>query len=149
MHEAPDVKRWFIHYGHIPCVRHCATCEVWCFGSWLHFRLQVSYTYFICTLRQWLESKQGSFEQYVSTLKTRPKYKKYLITSTVAATRRIPKTSCISTHTMENVQSNTDIKTQICLYLSTFLTQGPANSAGQIAVSLRHYALLPNILHST
>lgn len=84
-----------------------------------------------------MESKQGPFEHYGSTLKTRPKCKKKkLITSTVAATGPIPETSCISTHTMENVQRSMDIKTQICLYLSIFLKQGPVNSAGQISVSL-------------
>jgi hypothetical protein len=64
----------------------------------------------------------------------------------VAATRPIPETSCISTHTMENVQRNTDIKTQVCLYLSTFLTQGPANSAGQFAV--RDIMLYRILLHT-
>jgi len=46
---------------------------------------------------------------------------------------------------MENVQRNTDIKTQVCLYLSTFLTQGPANSAGQIAVRDMLYRILLHI----
>lgn len=116
MHEAPDVRRWLIHYTYIFLVSvivQCLRYGVSAADSTSVFRFH-THTSFVPYNRQWPESKQGPFEHYGSTLKTRPKYiKKNLITSTVAATGPIPETSCISTHTMENVQRNTDIKTQI------------------------------------